>query len=119
MNEQTLAADQLLQNSTIAVEMCSQVSRATEEQRETGRYIATNAAAITDMIRSIQRETAAHGQTSAGVSSTVNSILDNARKSCERIPEVARIITELQQQAEAVGAEIARFERSVPSESAD
>jgi methyl-accepting chemotaxis protein len=118
MNEQSLAADQLLKNSTTAVEMCSQVTRATEEQRETGRYIATNAAAITEMIHSIQRETAAHADTSTGLSNTVGSILDNARKSCERIPEVARIIAQLQEQAEAVGAEIARFEAVMPTESA-
>ncbi len=38
------------------------------------------------------------------------AILDNARKSCERIPEVARVVTDLQGQAEAVSAEVVRFE---------
>jgi len=110
MNEQSLAADQLLKNSTQAVDVCRQVTRATEEQRETGRYISTNIAAITEMIRSIQSRTASHAASSAGMSSAVGSILDNARKSCERIPEVGRIVSELQKQAEAVGVEVTRFE---------
>jgi methyl-accepting chemotaxis protein len=112
MKEQSQAADQLLKNSTDAVELGRQVASATEEQRETGRYIATNAASITEMIGSIQRETASHAQTSSGVASTVNSILDNARKSCQRIPEVARAVSELQHQAEAASAEVARFDGS-------
>jgi methyl-accepting chemotaxis protein len=110
MNEQSQATDQLLKNSTDAVEMCTQVTRATEEQRETGRYISNNIAAITEMIRSIQAKTASHQQASAGVGSAFGAILDNARKSCERIPEVARVVTDLQGQAEAVSAEVARFE---------
>jgi len=115
INEQSRATELLLKNSTEAVEMCRQVTRATEEQRETGRYISTNAAAITEMIHSIQHETASHERTSSGVATTAGSILDNARKSCERIPEVARAVAELQQQAEAVGAEITRFETSTHS----
>jgi methyl-accepting chemotaxis protein len=110
MNEQSQAADQLLKNSTEAVEVCRQVTRATEEQRETARYISTNIAAITEMIRSIQEKTASHQRASAGVASGFGAILDNARKSCERIPEVARVVTDLQGQAEAVSAEITRFE---------
>ena len=110
MNEQSQAADQLLKNSTDAVEVCSQVTRATGEQRETGRYISTNITAITEMIRSIQEKTASHQRASAGVASAFGAILDNARKSCERIPEVARAVTDLQQQAEAVSAEVTRFE---------
>jgi methyl-accepting chemotaxis protein len=110
MNEQSQAAEQLLKNSTDGVEVCSQVTRATEEQRETGRYISTNIAAITEMIRSIQEKTASHQRASAGVASAFGAILDNARKSCERIPEVARFVTDLQRQAEAVSAEANRFE---------
>jgi methyl-accepting chemotaxis protein len=112
MNEQSQATDQLLKNSTDAVEMCRQVTRATEEQRETGRYISSNIAAITEMIRLIQGKTASHQAASAGVASSFGAILDNARKSCERIPEVARIVVDLQEQAEAVSVEVARFETS-------
>jgi methyl-accepting chemotaxis protein len=112
MKEQSEAADQLLKNATDAVETGRQVTRATEEQRETGRYISANVAAITEMIRSIQRETASHEQTSGAVARAVGSILDNARKSCERVAEVARIVAELQRQAEAVGDEVTRFEAS-------
>jgi methyl-accepting chemotaxis protein len=109
MNEQTLAADQLLKNSTEAVEMCRQVSRATEEQRETALFLSTKVASITEMIRSVQRETNSHEQTSTVVAATMDSILDNARKSCARIPEVARIVFELQHQSEAVGDEVTRL----------
>ena len=56
-------------HSTEAVEVCRQVTRATEEQRETGRYISTNIAAITEMIRGIQEKTASHQRASAGVAS--------------------------------------------------
>jgi len=110
MNEQAQAADQLLSNSTEAVEMCRLVSMATEEQRETALFISTNVTSITEMIRSIQRETTAHEQTSSIVGTTINTILDNANKSCQRIPEVARIVGDLQRQSEAVGEEVARLE---------
>ena len=112
MVEQSQAADQLLRNSTQAVEMCHQVTRASQEQRETGRYIATNVTGITEMIRAIQRRTASHEQSSAGVSEAVASILDNARKSCERIPDVARAVSDLQQRAVAVEAEMESFKSS-------
>jgi len=110
MKEQTQAADQLLSNSTEAVEMCRQVSRATEEQRETALFISTNVTSITEMIRSIQAETTAHEKTSAIVATTIDTIRDNANKSCQRIPEVVRIVSDLQQQSEAVGDEVARLE---------
>jgi methyl-accepting chemotaxis protein len=112
MVEQSQAADQLLRNSTQAVEMCRQVTRATEEQRETGRYIATNVTGITEMIRAIQQRTASHEQSSSGVSQAVGSVLDNARKSCERIPDVARAVADLQQRSVAVEAEMDRFKSS-------
>jgi methyl-accepting chemotaxis protein len=115
MGEQTIAADQMLKSSTEALEMCRQVAHATEEQREIGLFISTNVTSITEMIHSIQRETAAHAQTSSAVANTFDGLLDNARKSCARIPEVARIVLELKRQSDAVGDEVTRFESNTQS----
>ena len=116
MKEQTQAADQLLSNSTEAVEMCRQVTRATEEQRETALFISTNVTSITEMIRSIQSETTAHEQTSSIVGTTIDTIRDNANKSSQQIPEVARIVSDLQRQIETVGDEIASLEADTPDD---
>jgi hypothetical protein len=65
---------------------------------------------------SILRETTAHALTCAMVGTTIDTILDNANKSCQRIPEVARIVSDLQRQSEAAGDEVARLEADAGGE---
>jgi methyl-accepting chemotaxis protein len=90
LSEQSMATEQILNNSNQCVEMCRQMSAATEGQRTSSRYITENIAKITELISSIQAKTASHEQASNGVAESVVSMLETARKSSERIPEVAR-----------------------------
>jgi methyl-accepting chemotaxis protein len=107
---QTQASDQILQNVDVAVEMCRQMSRATEEQNSSSRYIRSNVEAVTEMIRSIQRNTRSHEKASEQVAETFEVILDNARRSGAHLPEVMAAVGQLRDQAEAMRAEVARFE---------
>jgi methyl-accepting chemotaxis protein len=77
--------------------MCRQMSAATEEQRASGRYIATNLESITEMIGSIQADTSAHERASASVAETITAILANARESSARLPQLATAVAELQE----------------------
>jgi hypothetical protein len=79
--------------------MCRQMSAATEEQRASGRYIQANVESITEMIRAIQEDTAAHERASASVAETVVAILENARESSARLPGLAAAIVELREAA--------------------
>ena len=55
MSEQSRAGEAMLRNAESALETCRQVHRATEEQKESGRFITTSIGSVTEMIRSIQR----------------------------------------------------------------
>ena len=72
-----------------------------DEQRATGRYITGNSESITQMIRRVQSATEAHFHASSGVADRFAALLDNAQKSCQRIPEVTRVVAELAQAAES------------------
>ena len=109
MTEQSQVSKQLLENATVAVDMCSQMTSATEEQRASGRYITSNIESITEMINSIQRNTRAHEKASATAGETFDAILDNARQSAARLPELAAVIEELRAHAESMNEELASF----------
>jgi len=70
------------------------------------------------MIRAIKEGTASHARASQSVADSVMSLLDNARKSGEQLPAVNRLITDLGESAEAIVAELSRFE-IVPSSFGD
>jgi len=118
MGEQSRASDQVMKSSEAALELCRHVYRSIDEQRETGRYITEAISQITEMIRLIKDNTAEHGQTSEAVSAAVMRLLDNARKSGEQLPAVNLLITDLGESAEAIVAELSRFE-IVPSSFGD
>ncbi len=109
LTEQSGATEQLLRNSTESLEISRQMSSATDEQRASSRYISENISSITGLIGSIQLKTATHETSSTGVAESVMSILENARKGSERIPEVARAVVRMRDQAEAVRAELVGF----------
>ncbi len=109
MTEQSQVSKQLLENATVSVDMCSQMTSATEEQRASGRYITSNIESITEMIRSIQRNTRAHEKASATAGETFDAILENARQSAARLPELAAAIEELRAHAESMNEELTRF----------
>ena len=81
------------------------MSHATEEQRASGRYITTNTEAITEMIRSIQKNTRSHERASAGVGETISALIDSARSSTRSIPELATAIERLRDCADALNAQ--------------
>jgi methyl-accepting chemotaxis protein len=80
------------------------VHRSTEEQRESGRFITASIGSITEMIRSIQQNTESHSAASEAVSDAVNRILEVAKKSGHRVPEVLRALEELRDHANALAA---------------
>jgi methyl-accepting chemotaxis protein len=106
LSEQSQATEQMLSNSTQSLEMCRQMTGATEEQRSSSRYISSNIAAITELIASIQAKTASHEQASHGVAESVSSMLETARKSSERLPEVARSVIAMRDYSEEIRREI-------------
>ena len=105
LSEQSTATEQILNNSNHCVEMCRQMSAATEGQRTSSRYITDNIAKITELIASIQSKTASHEQASTGVAESVVTMLETARKSSERIPEVARGVIAMRDRAAELRAE--------------
>jgi methyl-accepting chemotaxis protein len=110
MTEQTKASEQMLKSSESALDLCRHVYRSIDEQRESGRYITQAISQMTDMIQLIKENTADHGRTSEAVSEAVISLLDNARKSGDQIPEVNAMLTELRDGAETIVTELTRFE---------
>jgi len=100
MSEQTRASQTLLENADRSLDMCRQMAHAMEEQRSTGRYITSNSESVTEMIRSIQASTASHRTASAAVADRFNGLVQAARRSVERIPEVARAVALLASDAE-------------------
>ena len=106
LSEQSQATERMLANSTQSLEACRQMTGATEEQRSSSRYISANIAAITELIASIQSKTASHEQASHGVAESVSAMLGVARKSSERLPEVARSIIAMRECSEEIRREI-------------
>jgi methyl-accepting chemotaxis protein len=115
LTEQSQATEQMLANSTQSLEACRQMTSATEEQRSSSRYISANIASITELIASIQNKTASHEQASHGVAESVAAMLEAARKSSERLPEVARSVIAMRECSE----EIARATGLESEENAD
>jgi len=109
IGEQSRASEAMLKNSEGALEVCRQVHRSTSEQRETAKFITTSIASVAEMIKSIQENTASHARASDSVSGAVNRILESARKSSERIPEVLSTVEELRGDADALAQEVGRF----------
>ena len=101
MSEQSKASENLLRNADSSLDMCRQMARALEEQRSTGRYITSNSESITHMIRKVQASSESHFHASSGVADRFAALLENAQKSCERIPEVSRVVADLARAAEA------------------
>jgi len=101
MSEQSQASENLLRNADSSLDMCRQMARALEEQRTTGRYITTNSESITQMIRKVQASTESHFHASSGVADRFAALLENAQRSCTRIPEVSRVVSDLARAAEA------------------
>jgi len=81
MSGQSSASQNLLRNAESSLDLCGQVQRSIEEQRETTRYITASISAITEMIKSIRANTESHGAASEAVSEAVSRILEVARKS--------------------------------------
>jgi len=106
MSEQSTASQTLLRNADRSLDMCRQMATAMDEQRTTGRYITANSDAVTEMIRSILASTASHRSASAAVADRFEGLLQAARRSCERIPEVARSVEAVARDAEDARAEI-------------
>jgi DNA repair ATPase RecN len=102
MSEQSRAGEKMLQNAEAALEMCRQVHRSTEEQKESGRFITASISSVTEMIRSIQQNTESHGAASEAVAEAVTRILEIARKSGERIPEVVSSLESLRAEARSL-----------------
>jgi methyl-accepting chemotaxis protein len=109
ISEQSRASDQMLKASEHALETCRQVHRSTSEQKETAKFITSSITSIGELIRSIHENTASHARASEAVSEAVMRILDNARKSSARIPEVTSTTEALRIDAEAMTEEMRRF----------
>jgi methyl-accepting chemotaxis protein len=95
MNGQSAASENLLHNAESSLDLCGQVQRSIEEQRETTRYITASISAITEMIKSIRANTESHGAASESVQEAVNRILEVARKSGTSAQELARQLDSL------------------------
>jgi len=106
LEEQSQATERILTNATQSLEMCRQMTSATEEQRSSSRYISANIGSITELIASIQSKTASHEQASHGVAESVASMLGTARKSSERLPEVARSVVAMRECSEQIRREL-------------
>ena len=110
MAEQSRAGEQMMQNSESALELCKQVYRSIDEQRDTGRYITKAIAQITEMIQGIKENTGEHAEASESVSRAVMRLLENAQTSSEQVPQVNAMLTELRDSAATIVTELARFE---------
>jgi hypothetical protein len=80
----------MLKNAESALEMCRQVHRSTEEQKESGRFITASISSVTEMIRSIQRNTESHGSASEAVAEAVTRILESPARAASD-SEVVRL----------------------------
>lgn len=111
MAEQSRASEQMLKTSEAALTVCRQVQRSTEEQRESGAFISESIAAIGGMMRAIQESMSQHQRASETVAEAVNGVIEVARKTGGRVPDLVAIVEELRRDAEALEAEIGRFRR--------
>jgi methyl-accepting chemotaxis protein len=109
MGEQAGAAESLLRNANTYLEMCRQMAQALEEQRATGRYITANSQSITQMIGSIQSNTASHERASSQVAERFCTLLDNVQQSAQQLPELTSAVADLRAEAEAARCAVARF----------
>ena len=116
LTEQSQATERILNNATQSLEMCRQMTSATEEQRSSSRYISANISSITELIASIQTKTASHEQASHGVAESVATMLNAARKSSERLPEVARSVIAMRECSEQIRSEVRTGVRSNPDD---
>lgn len=112
MSGQSSASQNLLRNAESSLDLCGQVQRSIEEQRETTRYITASISAITEMIKSIRANTESHGAASEAVQEAVNRILEVARKS-------GSASAALTQQLEALRRETLASESAVTRGEAD
>ncbi len=116
LEEQSQATERMLNNATQSLETCRQMTSATEEQRSTSRYISTNISSITELIGSIQSKTASHEQASTGVAEAVAAMLGAARKSSERIPQVALNVIAMRECSEKIRLEVRTGIRENPDD---
>ncbi len=109
MSEQSRVSEQMLSSSEQALEVCRHVHRSTDEQRETGRYITDAISNITEMIRVIREHTGSHSNASDAVRDSVMSLLQNAQRSAERVPEIGGMLAELRDGAAEIIEDLSRF----------
>jgi methyl-accepting chemotaxis protein len=110
MGEQSAASEQMLQTSETALVVCRQVQRSTEEQRESTAFITESITAIGEMMRQIQENMASHEEAGEAVSEVVNRVLEVARKTGSRVPEIVVTVEALRADAETLRGEISRFQ---------
>jgi methyl-accepting chemotaxis protein len=110
MGEQSSASEQMLQTSETALVVCRQVQRSTEEQRESTAFITESITAIGEMMRQIQENMGSHQEAGEAVSEVVNRVLEVARKTGGRVPEIVTTVEALRLNAETLRTEISRFQ---------
>ena len=98
----------MLQNATQLVEMSRQIARATDEQRTSSRVIGDQIESVTEMIAAIQRDASSHERASGALSGTFEGLLETARRSTLRIPEIATTIAEICQTADSMSERVGR-----------
>ena len=96
-------------NAEAAVTLCKQVHHSTDEQRATGRYIASSIDKILEMTRAIGNCTVSHDKSAREVTDTVTQMLDLAQQSGDSIPEARRIADEIGAHSAEISSEINRF----------
>lgn len=109
MTEQTDASDQTMKISESAIAVCHHVLRSTSEQRRTGQFITESVTQINEKMRAMRESLTSHGNSTTLVSQSVMQILDVARKTSERVPELMSSLDTLHRDARALEAEIERF----------
>jgi hypothetical protein len=107
--EQRRAGENLLRNAEAALELCRQVHRSTEEQRQSSRFVRENIGSISEMIRAFQENTASHERASDAVSATASRILEVNRKTTASLPALAQLAAELRREASTLADELAPF----------
>jgi methyl-accepting chemotaxis protein len=117
MSGQSSASENLLRNSESSLDLCGQVQRSIEEQRESTRYITASISAITEMMKSIRRNTESHGAVSEAVQEAVTRILEVARKSGGASQALARQLDALRGETLSL-SEAAGLDAEPPSASA-
>ncbi len=109
MSEQSRASEQMLHTSETALGVCRQVARSTEEQRETSSFISEGISSIGEMMRAIHQNMGTQQGASEAVVEALERVLEVARKTGGRVPEIVTIFGQLQRDAHALETEISRF----------